>query len=164
MLQERPDLIVRLGDDHQRIASVVDEFAACSATEKPDWQRLSELVGFLEFFADRIHHPLEDRLFDRLMDKGLTPSERRLIFKNLREHQEISTLTETMTREIDLALAGGVVDLSEFQGLADQYLSLQRRHMRFEESYLFPMLEAVFDQRDWGAIKGILEPNLVESN
>jgi hemerythrin-like domain-containing protein len=154
-----PVLIERLGKDHARIAAVVRELAELTETlgEVLDWQRLSELVEFLDYYADRVHHPLEDRLFDRLVNKGLTPTERHLVVRNLAQHQEIRTLTEALARQIDLARKGGAVDLDDFRELAANYLGLQRRHMRFEESHLFPLLEAEFDNEDWNALMGILK-------
>jgi len=153
-----PVLIQRLGGDHVRIAGVVREVAELIDTtaKEPDWQRLSEVIEFLSFYADRVHHPLEDRLFDRLVNKGLTPTERRLVFKNLRQHQEITALTEAMSEQIVRALKGGVIDADDFRETAAGYVSLQHRHMRFEEAYLFPLLEAEFDDQDWNALTGIL--------
>lgn len=153
-----PVLIERLGKDHARIDGVVQEFAELTevVSDALDWQRLGELVEFLDYFADRVHHPLEDRLFDRLVNKGLTPTERHLVFKNLGQHQEIQSLTEALIEEIDKARHGGAVDLDDFRELVASYLGLQRRHMRFEESHLFPLLEAEFDNGDWNALMGIL--------
>ena len=152
-------LIERLGKDHARIAGVVREFAAVaeSADDPAGWQRLSELVEFLDYYADRIHHPLEDRLFDHLVSKGLTPTERHLVFKNLGQHQEIGAMTEALAAQIAESVKGGTIDLDSFREAAAGYVSLQRRHMRFEESHLFPLLDAEFDNRDWNALMGILE-------
>lgn len=154
-----PVLIERLGRDHARIAAVVRQFGElCDpVTPELDWQQLREIVEFLDYYADQIHHPLEDRLFDRLVNKGLTPTERHLVFRNLGQHQEIRSLTEALAGQIGIALYGGTVDVDEFRETAAQYLSLQERHMRFEESYLFPLLEGAFDNRDWNMLMGILE-------
>lgn len=154
-----PVLIERLGRDHARIAGVVGEFSKlCDVVDgDPDWQRLSELIEFLDYYADRIHHPLEDRLFDRLTDKGLTPTERHLVFRNLGQHQEIRAMTEAIAEQTRQALRDATVDVDEFREVAAKYISLQERHMRFEESHLFPLLDGAFDNRDWNALMGILE-------
>jgi hemerythrin-like domain-containing protein len=154
-----PVLIERLSRDHARIAVVVRQFGElCDpVTAELDWQQLRELVEFLDHYADHVHHPLEDRLFDRLVNKGLAPTERHLVFRNLDQHQEIRSLTEALAGEIEIALGGGTVDADEFRETAAQYLSLQERHMRFEESHLFPLLEEVFDSRDWNVLMGILQ-------
>ena len=148
-------LIARLKDDHGRIAHTTARLRriADRLGTQPDWQQLSELTGFLRFFADRAHHPLEDRLFDRLLLKGITPTERKLIFKNLQQHEEIRRLTGELTKQIDEAVNGRCVSIADFLEQLDLYLELQNRHMRFEETQLFPLVEARFDDADWRAIR-----------
>lgn len=158
-----PMLLERLGKDHARISGIVRELGVLSDTamEEPDWQRLRELLGFLDYFADKVHHPLEDRLFDHLVNKGLSPTERHLVFRNLHQHQEIKALTETLQEQAVQGAQGATVDYPEFQETVADYLSLQRRHMQFEETQLFPLLNAEFDNHDWSVLMGILESSPV---
>jgi len=157
-----PPVIERLRRDHDRIKGVARElFELIDGAEDrrdDDWQRMVELLGFLTYYADRIHHPLEDRLFDRLLNKGLTPTERRLLFRNLSQHEEITMLTEELARDARLAQAGGVPAENEFSEKLTGYLNLQRQHMTFEETQLFPLLEARFDNTDWNEITATSEP------
>ncbi len=163
-----PGLMDRLRGDHARIAGVVREFMEQSdaAVSILDWQRLSELIEFLDYYADQVHHPLEDRLFDQLVDRGLTPIERHLVFKNLREHQEIRAMTEVLANQIQLAKKGGAITRDEFVETAAEYVNLQRRHMNFEDSRLFPLLEAQINDKDWGVLSGVLheEEGLTREN
>ena len=125
-----PVLIERLGKDHARIAAVVRELAELTEAldQVLDWQRLSELVEFLDYYADQVHHPLEDRLFDRLMNKGLTPTERHLVFRNLGQHQEIRALTEALTTQIDLAKARRSLRFSRIRDFSFNFLSRKFGH------------------------------------
>jgi len=154
-----PILIERLGGDHAKIAGVVRELEALADTleAQPDWSQLADLLSFLDYFADRVHHPLEDRLFDLVVNKGLTPTERHLVFRNLGQHREIKALTEALTRQVREAQAGRPVDPGDFRESLAEYVALQRRHMRFEESHLFPLLEGALDNRDWNVLTGILQ-------
>ncbi len=153
-----PVLIERLSRDHARIAGVVRQISECSdpLSEAPDWVRLGELIGFLDYYADRVHHPLEDRLFDHLVNKGLTPTERHLVFRNLHQHQEIQSMTEALLATLADQRIGAVVDAAEFLERVSEYAALQNRHMRFEESHLFPLFEQEFENRDWNQLMGIL--------
>lgn len=154
-----PVLIERLGSDHAKIAAVVRELEALADTlgEEPDWTALSDLIGFLAYFADRVHHPLEDRLFDVVVNKGLTPTERHLVFRNLGQHREIRALTESLAGQVRIAQSCGAVDPGDFRESLAAYVALQRRHMRFEELHLFPLLAGALDNRDWNALTGILQ-------
>lgn len=152
-----PVLIERLVRDHARITGVVAQLSDTLAADETDWQRIGELIEFLDYYADRVHHPLEDRLFDHLVNKGLAPTERHLVFRNLGQHQEIISMTESLSATIAAALAGEVVDYDGFLERAAAFISLQQRHIRFEENYLFPLFEQTFENRDWNMLMGILD-------
>ena len=92
-----------------------------------------------------------------VVNKGLTPAERHLVLRNLGQHQEIRALTGRLLSQVTTARNGGTVDAGDFRESFAEYVALQRRHMRFEESHLFPLLEGALDNRDWNALSGILE-------
>ena len=157
-----PAVLVRLGDDHARIAAVITQLShANDCLSIPDesryWSDMLVLMEFQLYFADRIHHPLEDRIFDRVLHKGLTPTEHHLVFKNLSQHQEIMDMTLRLMADVQLATRGGVVDRSQFAEQVAEYVDLQRKHMRFEELHLFPLVEARFDNKDWNELHDSLD-------
>ncbi len=155
-----PLLLERLSRDHARIAGVIKqlEFLADDLDTTPDWDGISELLDFLEYYADKVHHPLEDRVFDHLVNKGLTPTERHLVFKNLGQHEEITGMTETLARTAAQAVEGVVIDVPEFQEALAAYISLQMRHLRFEENQLFPLLDHGLDNSDWNVLTRVIDP------
>jgi hemerythrin-like domain-containing protein len=166
--QPLPPLIERLGRDHQRISRINRQLArecdSLASAEGPDWQKMADLLHFLRYYADQVHHPLEDRLVDRLLHKGLTPTERHLVFRNLGQHEEITAATERIARQIELSLGGGVIAIDELAQMLDDYLALQRKHMRFEETHLFPLLVAQLDSNDWNILQKIELPDYSESD
>jgi hemerythrin-like domain-containing protein len=155
-----PLLLERLSRDHARIVGVVRqlEVLADDLDMAPDWDGIYELLEFLEYYADKVHHPLEDRVFDHLVNKGLTPTERHLVFRNLGQHTEITGMTETLARTAAQALEGMVIDVPEFQEALAAYVSLQMRHLRFEENQLFPLLDHGLDNNDWNALTRVIDP------
>ena len=156
-----PVLLERLSRDHARIAGVIQQLSelAEDPAGQPDWDRLDELIGFLDYYADSVHHPLEDRLFDHLVNKGLTPTERHLVFRNLGQHEELLSMTGRLAAQVAEGRDGRVVDVAAFLEDVSAYVALQRRHMRFEENQLFPLLDQAFDYSDWNALMGILDAN-----
>lgn len=159
MDHRRPELIERLGRDHVRMTATLNGLAGAAdalVTEAgPDWARVHDLLDFLRYYADRVHHPLEDRLMDRLLHKGLTPGERHLVFRNLGQHQEIHDRTERIAGVVEHALRGEVIAEEDFSLELDAYLALQRRHMRFEETHLFPLLCALLGESDWTGLTAV---------
>ena len=156
-----PVLLERLSRDHARIAGVIRHLSelAEDPTGQPDWDRLDELIGFLDYYADSVHHPLEDRLFDHLVNKGLTPTERHLVFRNLGQHEELISMTGRLAAQVAEGRNGRIVDVAAFLEDVSAYVALQRRHMRFEENQLFPLLDQAFDYGDWNALMGIVDAN-----
>jgi len=150
-----PALLERLGDDHARIDQVNQQLARlgdrleAGESGQALWDEAADCLEFLKHYADKIHHPLEDRLFDAVLHKGLTPTERHLVFRNLGQHQEIMTLTDSLTGQLHLARSGAVVDPAMFFEILAEYLTLQRRHMTFEEMHMFPLLMSRLDNADW---------------
>ncbi len=154
-----PILLERLSRDHARLAGVVARLSdlADGLERSPDWESISEYLDFLDYYADKVHHPLEDRVFDHLVNKGLTPTERHLVFKNLDQHEEITGMTEALARTAAMAVEGEFVDVAEFAESLQAYIALQLRHMRFEEQQLFPLLEQGLENSDWNDLTRVVD-------
>lgn len=153
-----PQLIERIGADHAYIGRLLRklEDLVDGAREPRSWARAAGCLVELDDFTEGLHHPLEDRIFDHLVNKGLTPSERWLVFRNLHQHQEIRALSSALMSELDRRRSGAIAEPSGVTRALSAYLSLQREHLRFEETHLLPLLMAAFDENDWQTLSSIL--------
>jgi hemerythrin-like domain-containing protein len=153
-----PQLIGRIGADHAHIDRLLQalEDLLGSSRERQSLARAARCLSELDDFTERLHHPLEDRIFDQLVNKGLTPWERRLVFRNLHQHQEIRELSIALMSELDHRQTGAIAEPSGVTQALSAYLSLQREHLRFEESHLLPLLMATFNENDWQTLSSIL--------
>ena len=145
--------------DHQRLGAVLERVehelgarrdlqALCA--DAASHGRLLGMLAFLHEYADRIHHPLETRLFDRLIEKGLTPSERRVVFVTMSQHEEI--LGDLLGLQEELRRLQGQAPRELAAALrtrAERYLDAQKRHLHFEDSQLLPLIFARLTARDW---------------
>ena len=131
-----------LRDEHQLILRALSTLE--SAAERlgeggtlPDglWTRT---ICWLRTFADRSHHAKEERALFPAMVKGGVPSEDGPIAVMLEEHAEGRTLLATM-------YAGEPVDRI---AAAHRYIRLLRDHIDKENALLFPLADAVLDERD----------------
>lgn len=102
---------------------------------------LLELVDYTRHYADGIHHPIEDHLYQRALVK--TDESRDDMEKLLGHHQIIMQ----MTRELRQALE--TQDAAEVEKTGRDYLDHQRSHMAFEEEKAFPLLRRVLDAGDF---------------
>ena len=123
-----------------------------SVGEGPDYSLLATIVEYLRTYADTVHHPTEDKVFERLLHKGLTPAESHMVFLNLGKHQEIIALTQKLQDEIEAILNGNTLLARKLLEDIQQYLLQQRRHISFEEFHLFPLVESRLNDADWNLI------------
>lgn len=101
-----------------------------------------ELLEWLRSFADRTHHAREEReLFPALLAAGV-PGEGGPIATMLEEHVEGRGLIQAMAAGPAAARAAA----------ARRYVELLRAHIDKENAVLFPMAEAVLDDRGRAAL------------
>lgn len=124
----------------------------------PDYPLLAAIIEYVRTYADAVHHPTEDKVFDRLLHKGLIPAERHVVYLNLGKHQEIIAHTRKLHGDIETILNGNVLPAARLLEHVQQYLLQQRKHMSFEELHLFPLAESRLNDADWNLIDAELMP------
>ena len=147
----------RLREDHARLGRAVTAMRAHIGSRDRDergaWlDLLASLVDYVAEYPDVVHHPREDRLFERLVDQGLTPAERQLVAMNLAEHAKLAEATERLMADVDAVLAGATLSETDLATHALNYLDLQVEHMRREEAQLFPLAERLLSEADFEAL------------
>lgn len=118
--------------------------------DQPDFNLLGDVVEYITDYADGLHHPREDMLYeyfqgrDSELDKNLSLCDA--------EHKELKGLGEQFKETIECIVHDAVMPMSEFiEKLAD-FLSCQRRHLDMEEGVLFPAINAVATEADWAVL------------
>jgi hemerythrin-like domain-containing protein len=157
-IDDLPRVLARLLEDHELIGQIMHclehEIDGLQGTEVGSrYLALNRIVEFMAGFADASHHPLEDRVFDRLLHKGVSPTERHLVFQNLGQHQQILAATRALQAELELSMLNDSgQDAGELLEHAEAYLRQQRRHMSFEETQLLPLAQYHLQNSDWNAL------------
>lgn len=120
-----------------------------------DFTLLANSFYYMRKYPSVVHHPKEDRLFERLLQLG-APLEKE-IDQLLRQHKEIYALEDEL---IELALAAqvsvrdGAAHLLE---LGRRYLLTHFQHMQTEEGTVFPMALRRLKLHDWKRIHAQFE-------
>jgi len=96
------------------------------------------MIAWLRAFADRNHHAKEEKALFPAMIKAGVPAGGGPIAVMLEEHAEGRALLATM-------YTGAPVDQA---AAAHRYIRLLRDHIDKENSLLFPLADAVLDERD----------------
>ena len=144
------EVLGRLAADHERIEAVAERLAAL--LERTNSQAFAkEFLVHLEFvheLCELLHFPLEDALLEIVLESGLTPSERRVVFVNLAQHQQIyADAVGVLGRwNFGTGVERGAMD--DFRERADAYVKAMRGHLEFEERHLQPLLRRHLTARD----------------
>ncbi|HXU88364.1 MAG TPA: hemerythrin domain-containing protein [Methylomirabilota bacterium] len=125
-----------LRDEHRTILSVLELLER--AVERPPidtWW--TDTLAWLRAFADHSHHAKEETALFPAMVKAGVPSEGGPIAVMLEEHEEGRRLIRTME-----ATTGATREMA-----CRAYVSLLRAHIDKENEIVFPLAEAVLDER-----------------
>ncbi len=147
------EVITRLRLDHQRLAKVLDELEAVAmkgqhSTTVSD--HLYCLLDYLNEYPHVIHHPTEDLIFAELLNKDLSDEQIQVVEGNASQHKVLEQRTAELMK---------CVDDADFRNddMLQEYVTLQRQHMNYEESVVFQMALDVFSSADWQAVSAHLE-------
>src|SRR5215475_9570157 len=133
-------------DEHRSIAAVlhgmlylVREVRDHGA--KPNFGVFGAMMFYIDAFPERFHHPKEDAyLFRALRER--CPDAAALLDQLHEEHatgaQKIRILEQALTRYQN----GGAAEFAAFADAVQSYADFHWKHMRAEETEIFPLAEA----------------------
>ncbi|MBK7730623.1 MAG: hemerythrin domain-containing protein [Gammaproteobacteria bacterium] len=103
----------------------------------PDYGMIHDIVRLHGELPDQYHHPREDLVFDRLLERD---AESRDVVEQLLEgHREVSRLSRELLDELSRGTSGDhPADKQKIKFLCDRYIGYYWDHMNMEEGKLFP--------------------------
>ena len=122
-----------------------------------DSQRSADLavilsaLDYMTVYSDKWHHPAEDIIFDRLLEKSV--EQRDLIQALKNEHQTITQETHKIHELFKNVSEDCVVSANELLTSARHFIMLQKQHIEKESEYVYPLMDAAFSDEDWNAIE-----------
>lgn len=149
-------ILQKLNSDHKNIAKILYCFRAqIKEYEDPEVEpSLTQIMNILDYIStvpERWHHPVEDIVFKRLLEKH--PPHPEQIRSVLREHEDLERLTQELKSAFEQVSLDIAVPVSHLYKTAHIYLSRQMLHLDAEESVLFPMAEEYLEENDWADIE-----------
>jgi hemerythrin-like domain-containing protein len=151
-----PKVLNIIRDEHRSIYAVLDGMrylARHNLTGEAniDPKAFRAMLHYLEIYAERLHHPKEDRyLFAGMRQYG--PQADAVIEGLERDHAG----GERALRELDHCLArceaAGETRLTAFANAVEDYVRAYLVHMKKEEDEVFPLALKLFTPGDWAVI------------
>jgi branched-chain amino acid transport system ATP-binding protein len=139
-------------DEHRSLAAVLHGMMYLVreirlADTAPDFDVLEAMVGYVESFVERCHHPKEDRYLFRLL-RRCRPEAIPLIERLEEEHRSGDARIRALRAALADYRARGAEAFPAFAAAAAGYSAFNYAHMRAEETEILPMAEAAFGPAD----------------
>jgi hemerythrin-like domain-containing protein len=154
-------ILQMLNSDHKNIAKVMyclrSQLKGYDDPEmEPNISQIMNILDFISTVPERWHHPVEDVVFNRLLEK--TPPHPEQIRAVIREHEDLERLTQELKSAFQQVATDIAVPVAHLYRTATIYLSRQMLHLDAEETVLFPMAEEYLEEDDWAEIEEQVEP------
>jgi hemerythrin-like domain-containing protein len=155
-----PGAIVTLQDEHRYmnllLETLEEQLQASDLSAPEEYFLMQDIVRYLHEYPDAVHHPTEDLLFDKLVRRK--PDTEKDVARLRNDHDKLSANTAEILEVLDDAAEQHTPEASEAVRVAlNKYISRLRRHMRFEETQLFPGAVQCLANKDWQAIESRLD-------
>lgn len=144
-------LMTRLGQDHARLAKLLDLFEDLlnrfHGGAEPDYDLMCEMLEYMDDYSDTVHHPTEDLIFQRALERG---AERRDVFDVLmRQHGLLGQLSKRFRQSLDGIIHEEVLLREDVEAHGRELIGTLRAHMHLEDEEAFPIAIAHLSAEDW---------------
>lgn len=148
------EILEGLHEDHinmSTICAIVDaELIEIENGGKPDFGLLEDIMAYVTAYPDKVHHPTEDVVFERLVSAA--PEAGADIEQLLAEHTELIAAGRDFLALVRAVEEEAVVTRAEIVAKGRAYLEMLTGHMDKEESGLFRLAADRLGASDWAAI------------
>jgi len=138
--------------EHSAILVMLEILKAVSTRlenkEHVDPEHLSQIVEFIQVFADKCHHGKEENLLFKSMVKAGVPQEGGPITVMLSEHEMGRNFVGKMEAAASSFAGGNPSAADQFIQNARGYISLLSQHIQKENNVLFPMADKLIPAQE----------------
>jgi len=116
-----------------------------------DFFLMTQILDYVSHYPDQLHHPQEDVLYAQLGQRF--PEHRALTATIENEHVRLEEQAKCLADMFHSVMIGQPVPRRELERVASGYVSASREHMAREQKVLFPVINSLFDARDWARVE-----------
>lgn len=137
------------------LALLERQVEAFEAGEGFDAELWHLILDYLRDFPEQVHHPKEDLIYRRLMERG---GEAAAALADLEaEHARLKATLDRLAGLVEAVERDVELPRSLLAGAARDFLAFQRSHMAREEDTFLPRAERCLTPADWQAVAGRAE-------
>ncbi|MBK1716433.1 hemerythrin domain-containing protein [Thiocystis violacea] len=150
-------VMIKLAQDHARLGRLIDLLEEVLNRfhdgAEPDYELMEELLEYMETYADTVHHPTEDLIFQRVLDKGAGHHE---VFGILmRQHAGLSQLAKRFRTALGGILREEVLLREDVEADGRALVGNFRGHIVLEDREAFPIASECLTDADWAEIEAV---------
>jgi hemerythrin-like domain-containing protein len=119
--------------------------------ERPDYERVCEIVTYLRDYGDEVHHPREGVAFACLAQR--CPDMVLALARLEQEHRVIAQAGQALLAQIEAILGGAMVPRGELEVALATYLVYYGNHIAKEEEDVLTRAAAHLTTEDWEAVR-----------
>lgn len=142
-------------DDHVRFNELLGrlrtELDLFHRGERPDYERMCEIVTYLREYGDAVHHPREGVAFARLAKR--CPDMALQLARLEQEHRVIAQAGQRLLEHIEAILGGAILPRGEVESALATYLVYYGNHIAREEEDVLTRAAGALTPEDWEAVK-----------
>ena len=147
--------------DHEnlgRLVALLDRQPSLQASAmSPNIGLLVDVLFYLTRFPDVMHHPLEDRIVERLLARGALDPQ--LGAELEAQHARIARQGQDLMRDLEGAVREESMSTDLLATNIRLYAERLRHNIAFEELALFPVASRALQPEDWEAIAASTGPD-----
>ena len=153
--RKSPDPIETLRNEHRYMGLLLDtllqRLRARSLKSHADYYLAQDIARYLHEYPDAVHHPTEDSLFRRLVERD--PSSAINVARLRRDHKRLESATTDIIELLDVAFEDqrkATIDAA--CAAIEAYIDDLTKHMHYEETVLFPKAVECLAKNDWDIV------------
>jgi len=150
-----PKILDQLHEEHRNISRLLAvlerELAVFDRAERPDYDVLRAVADYFNGFPETTHHPKEDLILYLMRDKY--PEQAAKMADLPIEHEKIGMLAQMFQYVIEDVLKEAELPRASFHSAIQNFVDQQRKHMKMEETFFFPIVKRTLTEEDWAALE-----------
>ncbi len=156
-------MLARLYNDHKHIAILLkllnNKQEKLENGNIVNFNLVRDVVEYMQCYTEHSHHPLEDLINEFYIQSH--PKE--AVEKKLgEEHEHLIVSSSQLMATLNLILSDVPVQTEQLSGTLKEYVTVQKAHMIYEESHVFPKWEKGLSETDWQAIELQCQEKLIK--
>ena len=137
----------------QRLLNLLEEeLDVFHAGGQPDYERMLDIIYYLQHYSDERHHPREDAAFACLAQRD--PLLELPVARLRQEHRVIAEIGQRLQQSLEQVVLGSYLARADIEALVATYLVYYRNHIAREELEILPAALRALSPEDWLAVRG----------